>query len=297
LNVAATNETDTTVKTGRLRRFYIVFVIVALAGLGLLDVAALVIFYRDSSELKAIASRVTEGAATPSEEMRKLVDYVAREVPHGRPDKFILASVFRPLRPTALQVIQHGGDCSYKARAFIVLARKRGIPAHKVALHDRKGEPVHAVAVVETERGPYVADLLYGILFERPDGSPIPLEELQNDPAVLPEVVGRCIDQGLIKPGKYPLEKYVYSDVKSYNWKQNPLAAACYRGLAPLVGERWLDQLPRPYVESEPALMIVSASGVAALGLVTPLLFLRIRDRRRANRMKSAVAAAGAGGR
>lgn len=281
----------------KFRRWYWRGAIAAMILLAVLDIAALTVYIRDTRELAAIAERVTTGAITTSEKMRKLADYVSHEVRPGRPDKYLLLPLFRPLRPTAMQVIQHGGDCSYKARAFIVLARRLGIAAHKVALHDSKGEPVHAVAVVETERGEYVVDLLYGIVYDNPDGSPIPLSELQRDPDLLANVIGERVENGQLRKGQYPLEKYVYSDVKSYNWKQNAFASACYRGLTPLVGAERLDRLPRPYFESEPALLVMIGSGIATLVLLSPLAALRYVDHRRAVRAKvaeqKAVASAG----
>jgi len=276
-------------RPGRLRHWYRTGLIVFLTGLVILDAAALLVFVRDTRELAAIAERVTTGAATPSEKMRKLADYVAHEVRHGRPDKYLLLPIFKPLRPTAMQVIQHGGDCSYKARAFIVLARRLGISAHKVALHDPKGEPVHAVAVVDTERGQYVADLLYGIIYDNADGTPIPLGELQKDPGQVARVIEERVRQGQLREGQYPIEKYVYSDVKSYNWKQNALASACYRGLTPLVGSETLDRLPRPYFESEPALLVLVGSGLGALLLLSPLAAMRYVDHRRAVRARAAA--------
>jgi hypothetical protein len=273
----------------KFRRWYGRGVVAGLIALVVLDVAALAVYVRDTKELAAIAARVSADAATPSEKMRKLADYVAHDVKPGRPDKYLLLPIFKPLRPTAMQVIQYGGDCSYKARAFIVLARRLGISAHKVALHDPKGEPVHAVAVVDTERGEYVVDLLYGIIYDNADGTPIPLSDLQKDPELLASVIAERVRQGSLREGKYPLDKYVYSDVKSFNWKQNALASACYRGLAPLVGSERLDRLPRPYFESEPALLVLIGSGLGALVLVSPLAVMRYVDRRRAARAKAVV--------
>jgi len=277
------------VQRSKLRRWYGAGVVIALIVLVVLDIAALTVYFRDTKELAAIAERVSADATTPSEKMRKLADYVAHDVKPGRPDKYLLLPIFKPLRPTAMQVIQSGGDCSYKARAFIVLARRLGIAAHKVALHDPKGEPVHAVAVVDTERGEYVVDLLYGIIYDNADGTPIPLSDLQKDPDLLASVIAERVRQGSLREGKYPLEKYVYSDVKSYNWKQNALASACYRGLTPLVGSETLDRLPRPYFESEPALLVLVGSGIGALLLVSPLAAMRYVDHRRAVRAKAAA--------
>jgi Transglutaminase-like superfamily len=278
---------------GIARRWYGRIACVIVCGLALINLWGAIVFLNESSELRTVAATVTSGSSSPSEEMRKLVEFVAHDVRSGRPKVSFLLPCFERLRPTALQVLRHGGDCSYKTRAFIVLTRKRGIHARKVALHNPEGEAVHAVAVAETERGSYIVDLLYGIVFEHADGTPISLEELKANRKLLAEIVRRAAERGNRLAERYPLSKYVYDDVKTYNWEQNAIAAFAYRGLTTAFGKAAIDDLPRPYFESEPALMLMILSGVASLTLLTPLGVGRLISSRNTRRRQKQLAGAG----
>lgn len=216
-----------------------------------------VAYRRDSERLRELASSLAPAEGSPSAQMRAVTRYVTEEISPDRSDDWFLLPVFAPLRPTACQIIDEGGDCAYKARAFIVLLDKLGIEASKLCLYDDEGVPQHAVARVSTERGDYVVDLLFGIVFDHDDGSPMAVEEIAES---LPTVIERERGRGNSRVERYPLETYSYNDVATINWEKGPLWRAAYRGLSLLLGEERVARMPRPYLSEEPALMVIVAS-------------------------------------
>jgi hypothetical protein len=223
----------------------------------LVDAAAIVVALRETNEIAVIAASLSSPGQQPSEAMRRVAAYVAHEVPSKRVNAAFLLPVFEPLKPTALQVIRGGGDCAYKARAFIVLLHQMKIPASKLALYDPKGNPVHAAALVETERGDYVVDLLFGVVYERADGSPILLEELRTDRQVMYDALDRAVTAGNEKAERYPRERFVYDTARTINWHKNALTASIYNLGVSLFGADRMNNLRRPYFSEEPSQMVV----------------------------------------
>lgn len=245
------------------------------------DVVAVAEFRRESREVGEIARRVTEGAQTDWERVVLAAQHVAFEVPGGRPDAPFLGRALAPLKPSALQVLRRGGDCAYKARAFIVLLHHLGIEASKLALYSREtGEAVHAVARVETERGPCVVDLLYGLVLVDGDGQPIPLEALRAEPDRLEQFLDAQVAAEHPRAARYPRRKYRYEDTRTINWNKSAVSRALYRGLSAVAGKDAVDALPRPYLTEEPALMALAASGAAKAALLVLAIGLWWRGRR-----------------
>ena len=255
-----------------------------------LDIFAVAIWQRETQELRKLATSVTAQSNSPSEKMRAITRFIAHDVPRGLPDEYFLLPVFRPLKPTALQVTKFGGDCAYKARACIVMLHELGISASKLALYDQQGTPVHAVALVDTELGEYVVDLHFGIVLEDVTGAPIPLESLRDDSTQLAAAVSLAIAHGNDRALKYPLDRYVYSDSKTINWHKNGLTAALYQLLVWLVDADSIDNLKRPFISEEPALMVVAASCGAKLMLFVPWFAVNRRRRRLAKQLTSSGA-------
>ncbi len=254
-------------------------VLATLVVLFALNTWGMFVYLRETRELVQIAERATLGAESKTEEMRRLAAYCADEIPRGHPDDSFLLPIFSPLRPTAWQVVQHGGDCSFKARTFIVLANHRGIPATRWALYQPNGVSTHAVAVAKTERGEFVCDLLFGIVYERDDGTPISLKELQADPKELAAAIEREIQRGNRFAPKYPLEKYSYHAPRSVHWEHNPLLHGLYKVLAAVFGREWTDNLSVPHFMNEPAQVVAVGSLLAMITLWLPLGIRRLRNR------------------
>jgi hypothetical protein len=211
--------------------------------------------------------------SSKSETMRRTLRFFRKRVPEGAiSHRYFLLPLFRFMRPTALQILEDGGDCAYRARAFIVLLRRLDIEATKMVLHDREDRASHAVVKVETERGPYVVDVLYGVIHQWEDGSPIPVERLRN-PSVLADSVERNRLDSV--EGDYPVSQYSFDDVKTINWQKSSLDRVAYRILVFVVGREVTDNLPRTRLSEEPALMVVAFC--LFLQFVFALVLLRLR--------------------
>ncbi len=249
-----------------------------------LDAAATAKYLEDGAAIEAEARALTTEAKTDVEKLEKIVDRVSFGLPPGHPDVYFLAPVFRFMKPTARQVLTHGGDCAYKARASIVMLDKLDISASKLVLHHPETkDPVHAVAQVDTDRGEYVVDLLFGVIYRDEAGDPIPLDALNADPALRDVVLDRELAKGNELVGGYPRDRYVYGYTRSINWDKNPLMAALYSVMAALSSETAVDGIERPYLVEEPALMVLSASAAAKLGWIGLIVAALLWRRRRAS--------------
>jgi hypothetical protein len=254
----------------RWRRVYRALV-AALAGcLVAINTAVLVVYVRESRDLEKIAASLVAPTDSALDKVRKVASFVTETVPTGRVDTYFLLPVFRPLKPTALQVIRGGGDCAYKARAYIVLMKHLGMQASKIALHDAHGRPVHAVAVTETPQGPVVVDLLYGIVYTDQAGLPIPLEELEADASRMNEVLDREIARGNLRAGRYPRHRYDYHDVRTINWDKSWATSRLRALLGHMFGMANVDELRRPRWSEEPAHIVALASGVLVVAAALP---------------------------
>ncbi|MCB0360635.1 MAG: hypothetical protein KDD44_13400, partial [Bdellovibrionales bacterium] len=132
--------------------------------------------YREENRfLRRIVTSHIDRSASASEKMHQALGILRNQVREDPPAPDFLSPAFSFLRPSAKAVLEHGGDCAYRARAFIVLLDRAGVTAGKVALLNDRGEAVHAVALVDTERGQYVVDLLYNFVHEDEGGNPVPL--------------------------------------------------------------------------------------------------------------------------
>ena len=254
-----------------------------------LNIWAFVVYRQESAEVRKIARERSAGCQTPSEEMRALLHFVAFDVPSKNTDKFFLLPMFRCLRPTPLQIIQNGGDCSYKGRALVALLRARGVRATKCSLHTPDGLGVHAVVSVKTEKGDYIADALFGFAMEHEDGSPIPIDELVESPELVQSVIARETAGGNPKTARYPIQKYVYTDVRSYNLEQYSFTAAVRRGLVTIFGKKAIDRFPRLNLFTEPALIVMWSSAAATIGLLAPLSIARACGARQREQAAAAV--------
>ncbi|MHC4959957.1 MAG: hypothetical protein ACYTGN_16460 [Planctomycetota bacterium] len=255
-------------------------------GVAICVLLAVVSFVRWRVDLGAIRERVGDAIAadaTASEKMRQAMAYFDTDVGHDWTEDYYLLPVFGFMKPTARQVMEGpGGDCAYRARAYIVVLSQYGVEASKRAVYNADGRPVHAVVEVQTERGPYIADLLYDLIHEQDNGDPVPLETLKRE-AGLRDSLERATKRGHPSAARYPLPQYAFAEVRAINWEQSAPMKAMFAMLSVVMGEETVRNLPRPYLAEEPALMtIVVCVGGAGGCLVVLGVWALWRRRKRA---------------
>lgn len=263
-------------RLSRVRRIVLAAVAAAMVLLCGVSWAVLLAEHRT---LRQLTDGAIDGAAAPSVKMRQALDFLHREVPIEYHDSYFLLPIFRPLKPTALQVVRRGGDCAWRARALIVIVGLYGVEAGKLALHDADGKSVHAVARVETERGTYIVDVLHDFIYEDDEGAPIPLAALV-DRDVVREATQRAVRNGHELAAIYPVDRYVFDDVRTINWSKNRLTRGLRALLEVVLGRERVDRLPRTRLAAEPALAVMVVAAVIAL--ISGLLL--VYDLRRARR-------------
>jgi hypothetical protein len=257
------------------------FFIAILAGALGLQTASAIYYVREQAFLAKYVDRVADSSLSKSEQVMRLVISLKND-PDVDNDSYFLLPVFRPLRPTARQVIEDGGDCADRSRLLIALLRLRGIHGSKWALYNARGESVHAVVEAEVESGRMVADPLFGLWFPKSQAGFYDIHELKQDPKILATRVADLRAQG-IQPGVdrlelYPLNEYVYTNARTINWNKNALLRAAYSVLHAILGER-AGELGRPGFAEEPPLMVIY--GMTALEFVVVLAWFLLAKRSR----------------
>jgi hypothetical protein len=225
----------------------------------ILQIYCLKYYLDERAYLFAYLNRVTSASRPPSEQAKDIV-LSLKDKPDQDNVSYFLCPLFRPLRPTPPQVIEHGGDCADRSRLVVALLRLHGIHASKWALYNAKGESVHAVVQADTESGQMVVDPLFGLWFPKPQGGYYDIRELKTEPAILAQRINSLKSQGL-EPGAdrletYEWKQYVYSDPRTINWNKSPILEFLYLGLHGIWGEK-VDNLQRPAFVEEPALMVL----------------------------------------
>jgi hypothetical protein len=232
-------------------------------GVGMVQVVAFVSYVEEQAYLGKLEDALGAPSLPPSVVAKRIVAYLKTRPAIANPGYAVLP-LFRPLRPTARQVAERGGDCADRARLMIRLLALRGIEASKWALYAPDGTPVHAAVEVQTEAGPMAVDPLYGMWFPEAGGYH-GIRDLRANPEILRARLGELLAQGA-NPGvarlaHYPADRYVYDDARTINWDKSVLTRVLYRGLRWIGGDR-IDDLPRPAISEEPALMIILGLGV-----------------------------------
>jgi hypothetical protein len=252
-----------------------------------LQTASTVYYVREQAFLTKYIDRVADPALSESEQVKRVVISLKND-PDVDNDDYFLLPVFRPLRPTARQVMEDGGDCADRSRLLIALLHLRGIKGSKWALYNAKGESVHAVVEANVETGKMVADPLFGLWFPKPQGGYYDIHELKKDPTILGARVAELRAEG-IQPGVdrlqlYPLNDYVYSSARTINWNKNALSRGIYSSLHGILGDQ-AGELGRPRFVEEPPLMVIY--GMAAVQFVTLLAWFLLTRRSRKRETKS----------
>jgi hypothetical protein len=263
--------------------------IAILAGALGLQIASAVYYVREQAFLTKYIDRVADPSLSKSEQVKQVVISLKND-PDVDNDSYFLLPIFRPLRPTARQVIEDGGDCADRSRLLIALLRLRGIHGSKWALYNARGESVHAVVEAEVESGKMVADPLFGLWFPKPQAGFYDIHELKQNPAILPSRVAELRALG-IQPGVdrlqlYPLNEYIYANARSINWNKNAVLRGIYSVLHGILGER-AGELGRPGFVEEPPLMVIYA--MAALEFVVLVTWFLLAKRSRKLALRAAA--------
>ncbi|MFN8392288.1 MAG: hypothetical protein U0136_18490 [Bdellovibrionota bacterium] len=227
---------------------------------------AIICFARWAGDIRQIQRQVgneIEGATSQKQLLDQSVTFLKQHVREDSNNSYFLVPLFEFMRPTALQVIDRGGDCAYLGRALIVILRQYGVSASKLAVY-HNGAAIHSVVQVNTDSGDYVVDPLFHIIHQNPDGSPIPLDKLR-DPAVLRQSLEWAHERGdLTNVDSYP-DDYYFTDVRTIDWTRSALLRVSYSLLRTVLPTPVVDTLPRPYFVEEPALLLAMFSIALAM--------------------------------
>ena len=258
----------------RRRIWWLVLSLTPLVGLQLASVAY---YLREQRTLAAYLNQVTQASQAPSEQAKEII-LSLKDKPDDANDSYFLLPIFRPLRPTASQVIENGGDCADRSRLVITLLHLHGIHATKWALYNANGESKHAVVEADVESGKMVLDPLFGIWFPKPQGGYFAIRELRQDPNILLNRLKKLHAEKM-HPGAgrlefYPTNEYLYTNARTINWTKTAILRDTFSILHRMMGER-ANELHRPGFAEEPALMVIY--GLAALETFLILLWLVIR--------------------
>ena len=256
------------------RSWWLCVVLAPVAGFQLVAVAS---FLGEQRTLGAYLNRVTQASQAPSEQAKEIVLSLKNKPDEGN-DSYFLLPIFRPLRPTAAQVIENGGDCADRSRLVITLLHLRGIHATKWALYNANGESKHAVVEADVESGKMVLDPLFGIWFPKQEGGYFGIRELRQDPNILLERL-KELRAEKVRPGAdrlefYPANDYIYTNARTINWTKTATMRDAFSILHRMIGERAY-ALHRPGFVEEPALMVIY--GLAVLEVFLILLWLLLR--------------------
>jgi len=260
------------------RNWYFLAILLIAAGF---QAVSAVYYLREQSFLEAYLERSASPSLPPSEQAKSLV-LSLKSNPEEDNDSYFLLPIFRPLRPTARQVIEIGGDCADRSRLIITLLHLRGIRSEKWALYDAQGESVHAAVEADVESGKMVVDPLFGIWFPKPGGGYYAIDDLRRDPSILDRRIAELREQA-VQPGAhplrlYPLNKYVYTSARTINWNKGFLMKGAYWVLRHTIGAG-TDKIGRPEFVEEPPLMVIY--GMGGIEIVALLAWLALARRRR----------------
>jgi hypothetical protein len=244
--------------------------LILLAFLVSVQLLAIASYWKDQRYLEGLLIRISTAGSPPSEQVKQVLSFL-RSKPSDTNSSSFLLPILAPLRPTARQVAERGGDCADRSRLLVVLLDLRHIPASKWALYSQDGVPRHAVVEVETEQGKMVADPLFGLWYPRPKGGYYGIEDLRKNPLLFQdhilELRGRHENPGTERLDWYPLNLYTYTYARTINWDKSASMRLSYLALHALIGQR-VDLIHRPEWAEQPALMLVFGLGVAEGGLL-----------------------------
>jgi hypothetical protein len=265
--------------------FYVVCALL-LISLAALQAISLVEYARDQRRLTLLVNQIASPSLPPSQQAMAINDFLRPKSDRSN-RQYYLAPIFAFLRPTAEEIARDGGDCADRSRLMIVLLGLRGIHATKWALYGPQMKPHHAVAELDSERGKMVIDPLFGLVFSRPEGGYYDIAALRRDSTILRQRVQELAAQNL-QPGTapvrgYPLNQYVYSNVRTINWEKSRVMHALYGLLHFFIGDR-ANYIARPGFVEQPALMIVYGAIIPEVCVLIALIGVARRQKKLSQR-------------
>jgi tetratricopeptide (TPR) repeat protein len=117
--------------------------------------------FRSGPEIDALAARLFEGATEPAEKVKRIHEFLMREIRYQQDYEDTIAGVKPHAAP---QVLERGyGDCKDKAVLFVTLAQKVGVDVHFALVRTRPKGPIveaipmqqfdHAIVYVPAQPG------------------------------------------------------------------------------------------------------------------------------------------------
>ncbi len=225
--------------------------------------ALLLLGYRsDQRMIAALADRLDAGAtSTPREDLERYVRFAATELRDPSYDQIEPWPVrlyyrFNPLHPGPADVLRWGSDyrgaCGSHTRVVVALLEQRGVPCHPLLLLDAGGRSIHTVVEARIDGRWVVADALYGIVYQRRDGSLASAQDLAADTALFHAQTRDARDYD---------PRYDYDSVTLINWRKVPVIMPAVRSLlVHAIGEESVRELRRPRVWMRPRLFYGSVS-------------------------------------
>lgn len=219
----------------------------------MLSLACYLSYKNDISYLRSIV-RSNISKETSPEVFQAINHWVYQNKGFDKNQHFFL---FKLLGPTAIQVLNHGGDCTDKSILLMDMLDSIGIDSTLTMLYDLDGEtPEHTVVEVRQGQFKAVADPVYDLVFPNPNGGYYNTEELRNNSALLLNRLDNLIQiRGTTdKIFYYRRAEESYQFASPINWNRNDLL----RFIANILGRMGIEarNIGRPHFLDDPKLFV-----------------------------------------
>jgi hypothetical protein len=188
---------------------------------------------------------------------------IHRRVQRGDDDPHFLVAALAPIGATPSAVFQRGGCCSGISRLCILALDAIGVEASQIALYHVSGVAQHCLVEISVNGVDQVIDPTYGLAFERADGAPASLADLQAGVGPRFAPLPGC------STAAYPANPYYafdYPNTKTANWTKSALRRFTYAGLSrfPLLE---IDRFRLPILLEWPQIILACAIAATMLGI------------------------------
>src|SRR5262245_15205131 len=177
-------------------------------------------------------------------------------VPAIRNDASFCPPLFALLGATPSAVLRFGDCCSGRARLLILALHELGIRAYQITLYHRAGHAQHCLVEACLDDGRMIVDPTYGVSYERPNGEPVSLKQLQR--GATPKYVPLPLLDDRVCG--YPANDYYDFDFrlsKTANWTKSRVRNFAYALLHKLTGGN-IDHLEVPAVLEWPQHLFIA---------------------------------------
>jgi len=259
----------------KINQFSVLLVIACLA---CVQAWSLLVYVDDQRFLESLMNTLARPTLSSSEQVMASLEFFRKLPVVNNDHQYFLLPIFGFLRPTPRQIVEGGGDCADRSRLLINLLHIRGIEASKWALYSENLIPEHAVVEVMMEKGKMVVDPLFGLVFPDGQGGYHNIHDLRSNSNILRSRLNQLqltgVEFGAVAIEKYPLDRYIYQYARTINWDKNSMMKMLYVGFSLVFGNK-VNEIPRPYIVEQPALMIFW--GMMCVQMVFILLWLVVR--------------------